>query len=104
MAKIKVWLKKPGEPPKHGLITNSLGALQAKVQGYIETVTIADFLVVICNEEGRIRKLPYNCDICGWDFYGTIIIAGVDGPEFADCPLSEDQMKKLFPDLWEVES
>lgn len=102
--KIKVWLKKPHEPPQHGLITNSLGALQAKVQGYIETVTIADNLVVICNEEGRFMGMPYNCDICGWDFVGPIVIAGVDGPEFADCPLDEEGMKKLFPDLWEVES
>lgn len=99
---MKVWIKRPGSPPEQRHINNTLEALQIQVKGYIDTVTIADDLVVICNEEGRFMGMPYNCDICGWDFVGPIVIAGVDGPEFADCPLDEEGMKKLFPDLWEV--
>lgn len=60
MGTIKVWVKRPGEKPEKIQIKNTLEGLQKIVGGYIETVTMASDFVVICNEEGRIRKLPYN--------------------------------------------
>lgn len=83
-----VIIKRPGERAEEATIPNTLKALQDAVGGYIETVTLASDAVIICNEEGRIRKLPYNCTFCGLQFYGTIIFCGVDGDEFADVPLS----------------
>lgn len=80
---------------------NDLEALQKAVGGYIETVTLATDLVLICNEEGRLLGLDHNCRICGVDFVGTIILAGVDGEEFADIPATEYVLRKLFPSLWE---
>ena len=38
---------------------------------------------IICNEEGRLQRLPYNCTLLGMDFFGTVLIAGVKGDEFA---------------------
>ena len=84
MAFISALVKQPGEPPRHVNVSNSLEALQKNVDGYIETVTIAKDLVIICNEEGLLRDLPYNCSICGVDFVGTILMVGRDGEEFAD--------------------
>lgn len=101
MNKIYVWVKRPGETPKHVWISDTLENLQRYVEGYIETVTITSDMVVICNEEGRIYNLPENCSICGCDFCGTIIIAGINEDEFADCPADVNRMKKLFPQLWE---
>ena len=49
-------------------------------------MTFASGAVVICNEEGRLKNLPHNCDLFGISFVGTIIFAGVDGEEFADLP------------------
>lgn len=100
MEKIFVWIKRPNEPPRHVWISNTLENLQRNVGGYIETVTLAPDLVVICNEEGRLRGLPHNCEICGVDFVGDIIITGISGEDFADCPLDSKQLKKQFPDLW----
>lgn len=101
MEKIYVWVKRPGEQPRHVWMSNNLQNFQRYVGGYIETVTLAEDLVIICNEEGRIMKLPYNCEICGIGFCGDIIFAGIAGEEFSDCPLNADQMKKMFPNLWE---
>lgn len=72
--------------PETQTIPNELEALQTIVGGYIETVTLATDLVIICNEEGKLLDLPYNCDICGASFVGTIIFAGINGDEFADVP------------------
>lgn len=63
---------------------------------YIETVTLSSDCVVICNEEGMLRGLPYNCNICGIDFVGTIVFAGINGDEFSDIPLSFKNFKELF--------
>lgn len=100
MAFISALVKRPGEPPRHVNVSNSLEALQKNVGGYIEAVTIAKDLVIVCNEEGLLRNLPYNCRICGVDFVGTILMVGRDGEEFADLPCTWQELKKLFPQLW----
>lgn len=99
--KIKVIIKRPDEETGHVTwISNNLKVLQKHVEGYIETVTVAPNMTIICNEEGRILGLPYNCRLCGIDFVGTIIIAGVDGENLTDVPISFETYKKL---LLEVE-
>lgn len=40
--------------------------------------------------------LPYNCNICGIDFVGTIIVIGADGEDFCDVPISFKDYKRLF--------
>lgn len=100
--RIKVLIKEPNDNPQQITIPNRLSSLQLTIGGYIETVTIASDMVIICNENGKIKDLPYNCSICGVDFYGTIILCGFDGEEFADVPMRYDQAKRLFPALWEV--
>lgn len=81
---MKVIYKAPGCAPEPRDIPNTLEELQASVGGYIETVTIASDVVIICNEEGRLQGLPHNCRIFGVDFVGPILIAGVDEDEFTD--------------------
>lgn len=81
---ILVCIKRVGEPPVvEPLFENSLKAFQKEVGGYIETVTIAEDLTLVCNEEGRILGLPYNTTICGMPFFGTVVAVGVKGDEFA---------------------
>ena len=70
------------------VIPNDLGTLQAIVGGHIETLTIAEDAVVICNEGGKLLGLPDNCIFLGMWFVGAILIVGVDGDEFTDCPWS----------------
>lgn len=78
--------KRPGEPGKVITIDNDLKALQEYVGGYIETFTISHNVTVICNEEGRLLDLPYNVTFVGHRFCGPILIVGVQGEEFTDCP------------------
>lgn len=98
--KIKVIIKRPGIKPYATNISDSLENLQRTVDGYIETVTLADDLVLICNEEGRIRNLPYNCNIMGANFFGTLIFAGIDGESFGDIPYAFKVFKTVFNSLF----
>jgi len=90
---MKVIYKAPGRAPEPRDIPNTLEDLQAAVGGYIETFTFATDACVVCNEEGRLLDLPYNCDLLGVSFCGTILIVGVNGEEFCDIP---SDLQKLF--------
>ena len=75
---ISVIVKKPKEPIQHVEIDNTLESLQEIVGGYIETVTMPDKIVIICDEEARIIAKPYNCNFMGVSFVGTIICTTID--------------------------
>lgn len=101
MSKIKVIIKRPDEEFGHMTnISNTLENIQKTVEGYIETVTIAPGLVIICNEEGRLQNRPSNRTVrtedITVDFVGTIIVAGVKGDEFADVPISMKEWKEMI--------
>ena len=81
---ILVCIKEPGkEAAVEPLFDNTLEAFQKAVGGYIETLTVSEDLVLIFNEEGRLRGLPFNEVILGEPFVGTVIVAGVKRDEFA---------------------
>ena len=101
MHKIKVIIKDPGQKPRCVNISASLENLQKTVGGYIETVTLCSDLVVICDEEGRIKGKPHCCTISGADFVGTIILAGAENDEFADIPCDYKDIRRLLPTVWE---
>lgn len=98
--KIKVIIKQPGRAPYSTYISNTLKNLQNTVGGYIETVTLAEDLVMICNEEGVINDMPYNCTVCGVQIFGPLIFAGVKDDEFDSLGLSFNDFKALFKFLW----
>lgn len=100
--KISVLIKAPGRVPRHVNISDTLENLQKTVGGYIETVTLARDLVVIRDEEGRLKGKRDCCNIGGVDFAGTVILCGVDGDAFADLSLTYREMRTLFLGLWEV--
>lgn len=81
---MKAIRKEPGCAPELIDIDNTLKALQTEVGGYIETVTIASDAVVICNEEGVLLGMPYNCRFFGVDFVGPILVVGRNKDEFCD--------------------
>lgn len=91
---ISVYIKHSGASPERTTIDNTLEALQKLVGGYIEVVTLSDDICVICNEEGALKGLPYNTNIGGNAFVGTVIYAGIDGEDFDD--LSDSGFVKVL--------
>lgn len=99
--KVRVIIKRPDE--EFGHVTNispSLKNLQKTVGGYIECVTLGLYewgnIHIICNEEGRLDGLEYNCEVCGIDFVGTIIVAAANEEgELIDLPISFEIWKNI---------
>ena len=81
---MRVIRKRPGQVPQIVDVENTLESLQFEVDGWIEAVTFEEDACVICNEEGRIQGIPFNLELMGILFFGTILIVGVDGENFTD--------------------
>ena len=83
---MRVLLKEPGKDPRTMIIPNDLGTLQQLVDGYIETHTLTDGLVMIVNEEGKLKGLEPNFYVNRLKdtILGTAIFCGEDGEEFTD--------------------
>lgn len=94
--KIKVIIKRPDEEYGHvTAISYTLLNLQRTVGGYIETLTMPGY-VLILNKEGRFDESPFNCNVAGFKLFGTIIVAGTQGDEFADVGISFEEWKKII--------
>ena len=92
-------VKHPKEEVGHSaLVTNKIECLQEYVGGYYECVKIRPDLVVICNEEGRLRGLPYNCTVNGIDFCGQILVLGLNkyGTDFTNVPITFSEWKEMI--------
>ena len=83
---MKIIRKRPGQPWELADIENTLEALQAEVEGYIETVTLCSDVCLIANEEGLINRMPLNTHFAGNPWFGTLLLVGVNGDEFCDVP------------------
>ena len=86
---MKALFKSPGDESFREIIVQyKMKAFQELVGGYVEVVMLGADACVICNEEGRLKGLAHNCVYRGIDYVGTILIIGVDGEDFCDCPIS----------------
>lgn len=100
MNKIKVIIKRPDERYGHeATMTNSLEALQRRVEGHIETVTLGD-VVIICNEEGKWIPLIQNFKMIRNHMMdivrGTVIVCGHKDEEFSDCPIDMREWRRML--------
>lgn len=98
---MKILYKVPDEPLRSMVIPNDLGVMQQLVDGYIESITLPDNLIVICNEEGKIRDMAKNFHVAALDdyIYGPALFMGADGEEF--CSIKPEH-EKLIRDYFDV--
>ena len=94
MKKLKVIICPAEREPYVTNVSDTLEALQKAVGGYIGAVTVRKDVVMLCNEEGLLMKLPKNRSFFLSGICGDCLICGVDGEEFAS--LSEPECGKLL--------
>lgn len=87
--RIRVVQKTVGGGWSVSMIPNTLEALQAAVDGYIETVKLTTELTLVCNEEGIVRGLPYNGMVFNLPIYGDFLIVKTWRDEFTTLSMEE---------------
>ena len=94
MKKMRVIIKRPDEKYGHVCnISDRLENLQNTVGGPIEIVQInrlADGkpVLMVCNEEGKVRDLEHNMYIGDEEIVGTFFLCSSEGEELTDLPLT----------------
>lgn len=73
--------------------------IKGLVGGYVEQIRLNSEISILCNEDGKLLGLPYNCTICGCDFVGTVIIIGTDKDRFCDIDLDTVGIYKALKDM-----
>lgn len=103
--KIKCIVKRPDEQFGHVTwISDSLKNFQNTVGGYIETVTLDNGVVLICNEEGKLKGMPYNFTLrrihgiipIHNPIFGTVIACGAEEDQLTDVPIDFNEWKSLL--------
>lgn len=92
---LRAVLKQPGLDPEEVMIKNELEDLQRMVGGYIEVVPLPGTgdIIMVCNEEGKLRHMRYNFSIPGDSMYGPVLFLGRYMSEFYNIPVSADVIK-----------
>ena len=84
---MKVLLKKVGQTYEFAEIENTLEAMQAVVGGYIECLTLKNWLTLVCAEEGRLKNKEPNAVVrtatkSPQQIVGTFFVCQTAGGEF----------------------
>lgn len=101
---IKIIMCKVGKKPFLMDIEDDLAVYQHLVGGYIEVVALYDTAydnakyLVVCNEEGLVRNLQLNCRICGFPFFGHILVVKENGEEFDS--VEPDFLDRFMKNYW----
>ena len=99
---MKIIIKEPGKEPHQMIIDNSLKTLQELVDGYIEPVRVNEGIVMIVNEEGKLRGMEKNFAFRGDTIVGNAIFVGDEGEDFTDVPATAEDIKKLISEEYNV--
>lgn len=90
MPTMRVLCFTPGQArPTIRHIDADLASMQSAVGGYIETVTLKDGLVIVCDEEGRLKGLPVNRIVDGVSICGPFFICRAEDDDFVELSLEE---------------
>lgn len=91
---MKVVVKEVGKKAEVREIANELEALQKIVGGYIEVVQVDSDVLMVCDEEGKLKGKPYNFDLERDIIVGDVLFVQSYGEDFTD--LNEANIEKLL--------
>ncbi|KLU61720.1 hypothetical protein CEB3_c18980 [Peptococcaceae bacterium CEB3] len=91
--KIKVLVFQPGQLAQIREIQNTLAACQNVVGGYIEVIHLDDGLLLVCDEEGKLKGYPPNRRVGRDVICGTFFICRSDGDEFTS--VTDEDLKSI---------
>ncbi len=75
---VKILVKRVGKAPEVITIENKIETMQGIVGGWLEEVRVNDRMVLMCNEEGRLKNLPPNVVVQGHLIVGDCFLCRVN--------------------------
>lgn len=96
MSKIKVIVKKVGKEPEVKFLDNTLKSYQEIVEGLIEIVSITKDIILICDEEGKLKELKNNLKLELDIIVGNILFCGWSNDEIISLTDNQIEFVKEF--------
>ena len=92
---MKVIVKRPNEKLEAIEVGNELEKLQQLVGGYIETIPYKDNIIILLDEEGRLKDSEDNIVVSKYGMLvGNIVFVGTKGEDFIS--LTEYQIQEIL--------
>ena len=79
---MKAIIKEVGKPPKVVDIENTLEEMQKIVGGNIEVIRVRSNILMLCDEEGKLKNKPYNFDLGNDLIVGNVLFVNSKGEDF----------------------
>lgn len=90
---MKILSFEKGKEPEIKEIDGSLKSMKEIIEGYIETIYLGNKLILVCNEEGKLRRLEPTLKLDNNYIYGNCFICEVYNDELTS--ISEQNLKLL---------
>ena len=81
---MKIIVKKPNSKLTVENVENSVEKIQQIVGGYFEPVNVSENCMMLCNEDGKRKKLPYNFDLGNQIIVGDVVFVQTGNGDFTD--------------------
>ena len=95
--KIKVVVQHPGDISRIMTVKNDLKSMQELIGGYLETLTLPNGLVLVMDEEGRLKGLRENVRCVQFGtIVGRIFITAAEGESFRSLTVEEIQSARAW--------
>lgn len=88
---ITVMVKNPGRPWHESRVRKELSKSQTLVGGYIETVPVDEGMMLMVNEEGKLRGMAANFEYRQDILCGPVVAVGILDDRFSSCPIRTDE-------------
>lgn len=95
--KIKVVVQEPGKISEIATVVNDLKPMQELIGGYLETLTLPNGLVLVMDEEGRLKGLQENVrSVQFGTIVGRLFITAAEGESFRSLTVEEIQSARAW--------
>lgn len=101
---MKILVKEPNKKPYAKEIENTLEGIHSIIDGFFEIIRIPNLpgLCCVCDDEGKLKDLPYNFTLYNDDIVGTVFFVNEEHADFKDINDGYVEiLKGLFKDLEE---
>ena len=95
---MKVLKYEPGKEPALVNVTNTVNGIQKAIGGFFEIYRMSDDVALLCDGEGRIKRLPFTASVVIpslglTSFCGPMLIVGLYKGNFTSLP--EEQVNHI---------
>lgn len=90
---IRAIIVEPGKKARTVRINNSMQNFKKIIGGEPELLRLGDNMAAVCDENGKLKNLPFSGIFKQYFLVGTVILVGIQGKEVVDFPMTMKELR-----------